>query len=128
MGIRKVRDVTGVPIEDFKQGDDGSKAVDALYKYGRSFPGGKPTQRDYATQAIRKPQPKSPSWDSEYADYRAPSRVPPMQATAPDESQPQFQVDKTADHIDVPTSDWTRSGTHPHFDSGPSGRLYDKKR
>jgi hypothetical protein len=126
MGIRKLRDVTGTPIEDFKPGDDVHRTVDALYKYGRRFPNGKPTQKDYSATGIPRLQPKSPSWDSERADYQHPSRVPPM--AAPDESQPQFQVDKTADHVDVPVSDWTRGGdcSHPHFDHGKSGDRYRK--
>jgi hypothetical protein len=126
MGIRRIRTEQGQPIDDLRPGDDGAKAVDALYRYGRNYPNGKPTQKDYAAQRLPRPQPKSPSWDSEYADYRHPSNVPPMAAA--DESQPQFQVDKTADHVDVPTADWTRSGTHPHFDSGPSSGRYDRKR
>jgi hypothetical protein len=119
MGIRRIKSEQGQAIDELRPGDNGAKAVDTLYKYGRRFPGGKPPQRDYATQAIPRSQPKSPSWESERADYRAPSRVPPM--AAPDESQPQFAVDKTADHVDVPVSDWTRGGdcSHPHFDHSP---------
>jgi hypothetical protein len=44
----------------------------------------------------------------------------------PAEDAVQFKVDKVADHVDVPVSDWTRSGTHPHFDSGKSGDRYRK--
>jgi hypothetical protein len=128
MGIRGIKSETGMPIEDFKQGDNGAKAVDALYRYGRSFPNGKPTQRDYKTQAIPRQQPKAPSWESERADYQYPSRVPPMQA--PDGSAAQFQVDKSADRVDVPLSDWTRGGdcSHPHFDHGKSGDRYSGRK
>jgi hypothetical protein len=35
MGIRRIRDTEGQPIDDLRPGDDGAKAVDALYKFGR---------------------------------------------------------------------------------------------
>jgi hypothetical protein len=127
MGIRRIRSESGQPIEDFKQGDDGVKAVDALYKFGRRFPDGKPTQKDYAPRrGAADRQPPQPGWDEYRATYHSArnSNVSP----APDESAVQFVSGKVADHVDVPVSDWTRSGTHPHFDRRVSGEANHKYR
>jgi hypothetical protein len=127
MGIRKIKTDQGQPIEDFTQGGDGVKAVDALYKFGRRFPGGKPTQKDYAPrQGAADRQPPQPGWDEYRATYR-PARNSNV-SPAPDEQSPQFVSDKVADHNDVRGSDWTRSGTHPHFDRRVSGTADHKYR
>jgi hypothetical protein len=129
MGIRKLHDVSGAPIEDFREGDDGVRAVDKLYKYGRSYPGGKPTQKDYAPQrGAADRQPPQPGWDDYRATYRPArnSKVSP----APDESAPQFRDDKCAGYNDVKASAWTRGGdcSHPHFDHRLSGAANHKYR
>jgi hypothetical protein len=109
MGIRKVRDVTGVPIDDLRATDDPIAAVKGLYGFGRSYPNGKPTQKDYAPR--RGPadrQPPQPGFDEYRATYR-PARNSDV-SPAPDESASQFVSDKVASHDDVPLSDWTRGG------------------
>jgi hypothetical protein len=42
--------------------------------------------------------------------------------------KPQAPEDRQAPDYDndVPVTEWTRAGTHPHFDSGPSGHRYRK--
>jgi hypothetical protein len=120
MGIRRIRDTEGMPVEDFKQTDDAHRTVDALYKFGRRFPGGKPTQKDYSPRrGAADRQPPQPGWDEYRATYR-PARN--SDVVAPSEQAVQFASDKVADHVDVPVSDWTRGGdcSHPHFDHSPA--------
>jgi hypothetical protein len=103
MGIRKVRDVGGTPIEDYKQGDNPYRTVKKLYEYGRVYPDGRPH------------------------DYKTPEKTPASKPIAKDESQPQFAEERTANHDDV-REGWTRGygSPHPAFDRGPSGSRYSK--
>jgi hypothetical protein len=116
-----------IPTE-LPEGADGVAAVDRLYKFGRTHAGpgtqaGKPTQRDYVSRE-RPPHCGAPQAD--WAEYSASFRQAKNSPVSnpPDESENQFVSGKVADHVDVRVTDWTRSGTHPHFDSGPSGRRY----
>jgi hypothetical protein len=127
MGIRRIKDTEGQPIEDLREGDDGIKAVDRLYRYGRTYPGGKPTQRDYAPRrGAADRQAPQPGFDEYRATYR-PARNSDV-SPAPDESANQFVASKVADHVDVPVTAWTRSGDHPHFDRRVSGASNHKYR
>jgi hypothetical protein len=127
MGIRRIRDTEGMPISDVKQSDDPIAAVKKLYQYGRAYPDGKPTQKDYAPRGgpADRPPPQ-PGWDEYRATYR-PARNSNV-SPAPDESECQFPSDKVASHDDVRLSDWVRGGdcSHPHFDHGKSGDRYRK--
>ncbi len=100
-------------------GSDPSKAIAELYARGRKVYGTNPDARTDARTPER-PAPQ-PDWSSEKATY-AIGRNSPV-SPAPDESQPQFADDKTADHVDV-REGWTRGygSPHPFFDS-TSARL-----
>jgi hypothetical protein len=123
MGIRRIRDSHGMPIEDLKPGDDVHRAIKSLYEYGRSYPHG--GNHDYPpAKAVPYPKQPRPARDDEPASYGV-GRASPV-SPAPDESGPQFRDEKVGDHNDVPVSDWTRSGTYPHFDS-TAARLGKRK-
>jgi hypothetical protein len=104
--IRKVRTEQNQPIEDTRPGDNAWRSVGKLYEYGRVYPHGKPH------------------------DYRTPQATPKSKPIAPDESQCQFNDDKTSNHVDVREA-WTRGmggqSPYPKFDSGKSGNRYRGK-
>jgi hypothetical protein len=114
-------------IEKLRPGSDPREAIGRLYREGRRYPYGKPPH-EYETRertpAFRSPQP---GMEDERASY-ALGRNSPMKA--PNESSPQFTVDKTGDRCDT-REGWQRGygseSPHPHFDSGPSGHRYDRK-
>jgi hypothetical protein len=121
MGIRRIKTEQGQPIDDLREGDDGVKAVDRLYRYGRAYPAGKPSQKDYLSPDRSDSKPPQPGFDEYRATFRAArnSDVSP----APDESANQFVAGKVADHVDV-GKQWTRGygeSPHPHFDRRVSG-------
>ena len=101
-----------------RHGDDVHQKVGDLYRVGRTYPGGKAPHDYESPERTTKPGAPQPSWDEQYARYGA-ARVSKV-SPAPDESACQFPSEKIGDHVDVPVSDWTRSGTHPHFDAGAS--------
>jgi hypothetical protein len=115
-------------IEKLRPGDDPRPAIGRLYREGRTSPDKPP--HDY-TARERMPEHKvpQPGWDTERASYGF-GRNSPV-SPAPDEQSPQFQTDKAA-HLNDTREAWCRGmggqSPHPHFDSGPSGSRYDRKR
>jgi hypothetical protein len=60
MGIRRIRNEQGQPIEDVKAGDDPVQAIKKLYEYGRKHPSPSGRPHDYpAAKGIPFPQPSS---------------------------------------------------------------------
>jgi hypothetical protein len=115
--VRRIRNTEGGAIETLRPGDNGPRAVDALYKFGRHFPGGKPSQKDYQSpERTSRPGPRQPTLNEHHASY---AQVKNSNGRAPDESAPQFACEKTADHNDA--SGWVRgqgeASPHPHFDN-----------
>jgi hypothetical protein len=128
MGIRRIKNEQGGPIDDLRPGDNVHRALRDLYEYGRQYPNSRP--HDYAGPEHAPPrrQPAPPSHEHHVADYR-PVKSSPVSSPA-DQSQPQFAVEKSADLNDVGRV-WTRGmsgeSPHPHFDAGPSGSRYSTK-
>jgi hypothetical protein len=106
MGIRRIRNEEGGPIEDLKPDDNPYRAVRELYEFGRRYPDGRPH------------------------DYKTPALTPKAEPIAKDQSQPQVREARTAGHDDV-REGWTRGmgpqSPYVKFDSGPSGYRYDTK-
>ena len=107
-------------------GSDPSQAIADLYATGRTTYGqpNPDARRDARTPEHPAPQP---DWSSERATY-AIGRNSPV-SPAPDESQPQFADDKSANLNDT-REGWTRGygSPHPKFDSGPSGSRYSGRK
>jgi hypothetical protein len=125
--IQKLKTTEGMPIETLKPGDDVHRAIGDLYRFGRSYPNGKP--HDYEPrETTPKFKAPTPGRDSERGSY-ALGRNSPV-TPAPDEQSPQFHDDKTSDHVDTREA-WCRGmgnqSPHPKFDSGPSGSRYSRK-
>jgi hypothetical protein len=106
MGIRRIRDTEGMPIEDFKPGENVYRTVRELYEYGRKYPDGRPH------------------------DWKTPAVTPKAAPITKDESQPQVAEARVAGHDDTREA-WCRGmgnqSPHPKFDAGPSGSRYSTK-
>lgn len=122
MGIRRIKNEQGQPIEDLKPGADVHRAIGSLYEYGRSYPTGKRPHDYPSAKGIPHPKPATPSRNDYAGGYHSVRNSPV--SPAPDESANQFRDAKVASHNDVPVQDWTRSGDHPFFDRGLSGARY----
>jgi hypothetical protein len=124
MGIRRLRTDQGQPIEKVGPGDDVYRAVDKLYRTGRTYPGKAP--HDYA-KPQQTPEYKVPSPSRDERASYAPGKNSPMEP-APAEWAPQFRDDKCSNYNDT-TEAWCRGMAkeqHPFFDKGGSGSRYRK--
>jgi hypothetical protein len=128
MGIRKLPNAEGGPVDVVRPGDNVRKAIGDLYEYGRQYPNSRP--HDYAGPEHAPPRRQSapPSHDDHVADYRPAKNS--LVSTPADQSQPQFLDAKSGDLNDVGRT-WVRGmseeSPHPKFDAGGSGFRYSTK-
>jgi hypothetical protein len=128
MGIRRLRNEQGGPIETLKPGDDPTAAVNKLYSYGRTTYGQK--HPDTPRETTPKYKAQTPRDAGAPASYGVGKNSPV--SPAPDEQSPQFRDDKHGKAYDNDASGWVRGmggqAPHPKFDSGPSGHRYDRRK
>ncbi len=105
--------------------DGDPSRVREMYERGRHHPYGRP--HDHLDKAHPRHDTFQPE-DVPAERNKGHIGVDVFDQHHPAYQKPQAPEDRQASDYDndVPVTEWTRAGAHPHFDSGPSGHRYRK--